>query len=85
MNRPRLQKRSLTIQGHRTSVALEPEFWAAFDQAVLRRGVTAAALMAEIDTARDRPLASAIRVFLLAEAQEVSSFPAASSSTAASA
>lgn len=85
MTRPRLLKRSFTIQGHRTSVALEPEFWEAFDQAVERRRVAAAALMTDIDTARDRPLASAVRVFLLVEAQEVSSFQAASSSTAASA
>ncbi len=63
-----LRKRSFTIQGHRTSVALEPEFWAAFDAAVARRGETPTALVTAIDEARDRPLASAIRVFLLAEA-----------------
>ena len=28
-----LTKRSFTIQGHRTSIALEPQFWAAFDEA----------------------------------------------------
>lgn len=66
-----LLKRSFTIQGHRTSVALEPEFWAAFDAAVARRGVSPTALVTEIDTARDRPLASAIRVFLLAEAEAI--------------
>lgn len=68
-----LTKRSFTIQGHRTSVALEPEYWVAFDAAVARRGTTPAALVTDIDTARNRPLASAIRVFLLAEAQALSS------------
>lgn len=68
MTRPRLAKRSFTIQGHRTSVALEPEFWAAFDAVVARQGGTPTALVTRIDEARDRPLASALRVFLLAEA-----------------
>lgn len=80
-----LSKRSFTLQGHRTSVALEPEFWAAFDAAVARRQTTPTALMVGLDEARTRPLASAVRVFLLAEAQAVSSFQAATSSTAASA
>ena len=62
-------KRSLTIAGHRTSLSLEPEFWAALTAAALKRGVTAAALVAEIDQARDgRNLSSAVRVWLLKEA-----------------
>ena len=62
-------KRSLTIAGHRTSLSLEPEFWAALNAAALKRGVTAAALVAEIDQARDgRNLSSAVRVWLLKEA-----------------
>ncbi|MCS6987023.1 MAG: ribbon-helix-helix domain-containing protein [Sphingomonadaceae bacterium] len=65
-----LVKRSLRLQGHRTSVALEPEFWAALEGAARRRGQSVAALVAAIDAQRDRPLASAIRTFLLAEAQE---------------
>lgn len=64
-----LLKRSFSIQGHRTSVALEREFWTAFDAAVARRATTPSALITEIDTARDRPLAGAVRVFLLAEEQ----------------
>ena len=68
MTRPGLVKRSFTIQGHRTSVALEPEFWAAFDAAVRARGISPTALVTAIDEARNRPLASALRVFLLKEA-----------------
>lgn len=63
-----LVKRSFTISQHRTSIALEPEYWAAFDNAVARRATTPTALITEIDTARDRPLASAVRTFLLLEA-----------------
>ncbi|MER2606991.1 MAG: ribbon-helix-helix domain-containing protein [Siculibacillus sp.] len=65
-----MEKRSMTIAGHRTSVALEPEFWAAVDRMAALRGVPLAALIAEIDGARspERNLASAIRVAVLAHA-----------------
>jgi predicted DNA-binding ribbon-helix-helix protein len=63
-----LTKRSFSLAGHRTSVALEPEFWDALTALAERRGLTLAALIAEIDAARtpERPLASALRVFALA-------------------
>lgn len=58
-----LKKRSFAIAGHRTSVALEDEFWAVFDEMVANRRVSQAELVTEIDTARgDQNLASAIRV-----------------------
>lgn len=62
-----MEKRSITIAGHRTSVALEPEFWAAVEALAARRGLALAALVAEIDGARtpDRNLASALRVAVL--------------------
>ncbi len=66
-----LRKRSFRLAGHRTSVALEPDFWAALEAAAARRGRSLAALVAELDAARtepDLPLASALRVFALAEA-----------------
>jgi predicted DNA-binding ribbon-helix-helix protein len=63
-------KRSLILDGHRTSLALEPEFWAALDAAAVAEGLTLAALVARIDRARadqtpDRLLASACRVYAL--------------------
>ncbi len=64
-----LKKRSFSIQGHRTSIALEPEYWAAFDAAVAARATTPTALITAIDEARTTPLASAIRVWLLNEAR----------------
>ncbi|CAG4925521.1 unnamed protein product [Acidocella sp. C78] len=62
-----LEKRSLSLSGHRTSVALEPEFWAALEAAAARRGVALGTLVGEVDASRDpeRPLASALRVFAL--------------------
>jgi predicted DNA-binding ribbon-helix-helix protein len=62
-----LRKRSLSLSGHRTSVALEPEFWAVLDALAARRNTTIAALVAETDAAREpgRPLASALRVLAL--------------------
>lgn len=66
-----LKKRSLTIAGHHSSLALEPEFWAALDAAAARLGRSVPALVADIDSARDpgTGLASAIRVWLLKNAQ----------------
>jgi predicted DNA-binding ribbon-helix-helix protein len=64
-----LQKRSLSIAGHRTSLALEPEFWSALAAAAAKRGLSLTALVGEIDRAREGGnLSSAVRVFLLAEA-----------------
>ena len=62
-----LVKRSFTLAGHRTSVALEPEFWQALAALAAARRLSIAALVAEVDAARtpDRPLASALRVHAL--------------------
>ena len=59
-----LRKRSLSLAGHRTSVALEGEFWTALDQQAAACGETLAALVTRIDGARDpsHPLASALRI-----------------------
>jgi predicted DNA-binding ribbon-helix-helix protein len=64
MNGP--QKHSLTLRGHRTSVTLEPEFWAAFQALAAQRGLSVNALAAQMDEARgDVGLASHIRVEIL--------------------
>jgi predicted DNA-binding ribbon-helix-helix protein len=59
-----LVKRSFSLAGHRTSVALEPQFWAALTEIAAMRGQSVSAVVASIDAARDpdRPLASALRV-----------------------
>ena len=59
-------KRSLTIAGHRTSIALEPEFWAALEKLATKRGLRLTALIEEIDASRESPnLSSALRVAVL--------------------
>jgi len=61
-----LKKRSFSLAGHRTSVALEAEFWAVIDAAAQKDGIALAALVARIDASRgERPLASALRLFAL--------------------
>ncbi|WP_299945896.1 ribbon-helix-helix domain-containing protein [uncultured Ruegeria sp.] len=60
-------KRSLTLQGHRTSVSLEDEFWQAFREIAREKELPINVLAANIDAERDPEtgLASAIRVFIL--------------------
>ena len=61
-----LKKRSVSLSGHATSVALEPEFWAVLDAIAAERELSQAGLLAWIDQTRGRrPLASACRVLAL--------------------
>ena len=61
-----LKKRSVSLSGHATSVALEPEFWAVLDAIAAERALSQAGLLAWIDQTRGRrPLASACRVLAL--------------------
>ena len=62
-----LKKRSFSLSGHRTSVALEPEFWAVLEAEAARENLSMAAFVAQIDAKRGpRPLASALRLRALA-------------------
>lgn len=59
-------KRSLSIAGHRTSVSLEPEFWAQLIAAASAHNKSIATIVSEIDQHRgERNLSSAIRVWVL--------------------
>jgi len=62
-----LIKHSFSLAGHRTSVALEAEFWEQLQRCAAARGITLVRLVAELDAARvpDQPLASALRVFVV--------------------
>ena len=62
-----LAKRSVTLLGHRTSIALEPAFLRALDRIAAARGIGFAGLVAMVDRERDPsiPLASALRVLAL--------------------
>ncbi|WP_136656347.1 ribbon-helix-helix domain-containing protein [Nitratireductor sp. XY-223] len=62
-----IRKRSVTIRGHRTSISLEDEFWQALKAIATARGISLAALIADIDENRrpDANLSSAMRLCVL--------------------
>ncbi len=71
-----MQKRSLKIAGHATSVALEPEFWHALKEIAVVQEISLSALIASIDqqrlAAESCNLASQLRVFVLRYYQNIS-------------
>jgi predicted DNA-binding ribbon-helix-helix protein len=59
-------KRSIVIEGHKTSVSLEDNFWDSLKEIAGERGMTLAELVATIDGNRNHTnLSSAIRLFVL--------------------
>ena len=60
-------KYSVAIDGHRTSVSLEPEFWQALKNIAAARRESLSALVSEVDRTRQGNLSSALRVFVLEE------------------
>jgi predicted DNA-binding ribbon-helix-helix protein len=60
-------KHSVVIDGHRTSVSLEPEFWTALKEIAAAKGMTLSMLVTEVDRTRQGNLSSALRVFVLEE------------------
>jgi predicted DNA-binding ribbon-helix-helix protein len=67
-------KRSVTIAGHETSIALEPLFWSALEEAASQERLPLNALIARIDAGRlehspPANLASAIRQWLFVRAK----------------
>ena len=69
-------KRSLSIHGHRTSLALEAEFWQVIDMAVEQSGKSFARFIRDLDDIRtqngtEQNLASYLRVWVLKSVQKV--------------
>ncbi|HWK64363.1 MAG TPA: ribbon-helix-helix domain-containing protein [Rhizobiaceae bacterium] len=62
-----VRKRSVTIRGHRTSYSLEQPFYDELTAIAAERGMTLAALVAEVDATRPRDanLSSALRIHVL--------------------
>ncbi len=62
-----IRKHSATLHGHRTSFSLEDEFWLELKAIAGARGISLAALIAEIDDARSESnnLSSALRLHVL--------------------
>jgi predicted DNA-binding ribbon-helix-helix protein len=64
-----MKKRSVLVAGHPTSVSLEEEFWDGLKDVARSRGLSVNAMIEEIDAVRSSNLSSAIRVYVLKEAQ----------------
>ncbi len=64
---PRLRKHSVSIRGHATSYTLEDPFFAILEEIAASRNISIAALVAEVDSTRDRTinLSSALRLHVL--------------------
>ncbi|NQW54476.1 MAG: ribbon-helix-helix domain-containing protein [Rhodospirillales bacterium] len=65
-----MRKRSVTIDGHRTSISLEDAFWTELSALSLARGLSLNALVAEVDHGRTPDgsnLSSALRLYVLGE------------------
>ena len=67
---PKLQKRSVRLAGHPTSLSLEDEFWDVLEAAAEAEGLPLARLLNQIDQDRDGPLASAARVYAVRRLRE---------------
>ncbi len=72
-----MQKRSLKIAGHATSIALEPEFWEALKDIAHQKNLSLPSLIATLDSHHDpflcKNLASQLRVFVLNHYKKASS------------
>jgi predicted DNA-binding ribbon-helix-helix protein len=59
-------KRSVVLNGHKTSVSLEQQFWDIVRLLAAREQITVSALLRRVDDARTHSnLSSAVRVFVL--------------------
>jgi predicted DNA-binding ribbon-helix-helix protein len=67
-----IRKRSITLHGHRTSFSVEDAFLDELRTIASERGLSFAALIADIDEARplDSNLSSALRLFVLRELKQ---------------
>lgn len=62
-----LVKRSVSLSGHRTSIALEQAFWDELDRIAAQQSLSRAALIAAVDATRQAGsnLASELRLLVL--------------------
>ncbi len=61
-----VQKRSIVISGHKTSVSLEDAFWNALKEAARANQTSVSVVIGRIDKAREHHnLSSALRLFIL--------------------
>lgn len=66
-----MQKRSVTISGHQTSISLEEPFWRELKNLAKQKSMTLAALIGQIDRTRTGDnLSSALRLAVLQNLQQ---------------
>ncbi len=65
-----IKKRSVILDGHRTSVSLENAFWTDLKGFAANRGITVNQPVTEIDRDRTGNLSSPIRVYVLQQYRE---------------
>lgn len=63
----KLEKHSVTISGHRTSITLEHGFWRELTRLAESRNMSVNELVRQIDEARGGGLSGALRAFVLQE------------------
>ena len=64
-----MQKHSVELSGHRTSIALEDEFWQELKNIAKHKNTSVRQLLIHIDDTHQGNLSSAIRLFILRERQ----------------
>ncbi|MEM0928416.1 MAG: ribbon-helix-helix domain-containing protein [Pseudomonadota bacterium] len=69
-----LVKRSVSLDGHRTSVALEQLFWDEIDRLAKAKKLSVSGLISQVDRSRhsEQSLASALRLKVLLALKEAS-------------
>ena len=64
-----MEKHSVTLSGHPTSISIEREFWDILKKIAKNRNQTMNSLISDLDKKRQGNLSSAIRLFVLREVQ----------------
>ena len=64
-----MRKHSVELSGHRTSIALEEEFWQELKNIAKRKKTSVRQILMQIDNTHQGNLSSAIRIFVLREGQ----------------
>ena len=64
-----MKKHSVELSGHRTSIALEDEFWRELKVIAKRKNTSVRQLLIQIDDTHQGNLSSAVRLFILHEGQ----------------
>ena len=60
-----MKKHSVELSGHRTSLAIEDEFWVELKKIAKQKNISLRQLLIQIDNTHVRNLASSIRLFVL--------------------